>query len=79
MAKREPNVQAVLEATNEILASNNGRMPYNDWKAAVEAKLGTATRAFIQINKHKLVKYWYEGMDENGVPKLFVVSELPQG
>lgn len=75
MAKNEANVAAVLTATDEILDSNGGKIPFEDWKLALKDKVGEHTNALKHIMSHKLVILWLEGFNADGSPQLWVVSD----
>lgn len=75
MPKNEAKVKDVLEASKEILASNNGKMPYQAWQDAMTEKIGSHERALAHIVKNKLVIFGLEGFDENMRPKMVVVSD----
>lgn len=75
MAKNEPKVKDVLEASKEILASNGGKMSYQAWQDAMQAKLGSHEGSLKHIVKNKLVIFGLEGFDENMRPIMVVVSD----
>jgi len=76
MAKNEAKVQDVLKASEEILASNGGKMPYEDWQKALTAKIGEHENSLKHIVKNKLVLFWLKGFKDGTVtPDLWVVND----
>jgi len=75
MSKNEATVKAVIEASKEILASKQGKMSYQDWRAALTAKVGSHDQAAKHIAKNNLVLLWLSGFDAEGKPILMVVSD----
>jgi len=78
MARVKISNQDVISASAEIVAANNGNMPYNDWKEALNQRFGTNVDPILQqLNKRKTFLFYLDGMQENGLPNLRVVSKLP--
>lgn len=74
MPKNEAKVKDVLEASKEILASNSGKIAYQDWRDALLEKIGPHENSLNHIVKHKLVIFWLSGFDENQKPVIYVVD-----
>lgn len=78
MARARVSSEAVIKASKEIVEEAGGNIGYNDWKARLNERFETNVDPIIaQLNKRKTFLYWMDGYQENGLPNLRVVSQLP--
>lgn len=75
MAKKEARVSDVISASEDILASNQGKMTFRAWRNAISEKIGAHENALKHILKNKLVMLWLEGFEQDGTPKMWVVND----
>lgn len=70
----------VIEASKEVINEAGGKLEFDAWKAAIDAKLETDAKAVLgKLLMRKTFILVLEGMNENGLPRLFAYNVKPEG